>query len=192
MFARRPASALAQRCTAINTLPLRMASKTKSKPHPFMQFFANATYFRTGRPWSVAELRIKSNEDLEKLWFVLLKERNALSTYQLYCRQQRVPMRNKLRIQKCKQSMSAIKHVVTERSNILKVISYDKSFTHKQHFKRQNRRLERWTTKLENSNTKTTPNQQQHIPIQCKTWRRKTQGQGLLSRKRVVADQAAV
>lgn len=84
------------------------------------EFFTNQSSGKTGRAWSAAELRLKSFEDLQKLWFVLLKEKNMLATYKNLCRQNNIVMMNPERSGKVRDSMAAIKQVVGERSRLYK------------------------------------------------------------------------
>ena len=52
-------------------------------PHTLPHGFDDAHYIHIGRPWSVQELRNKSWEDLHKLWWVCVKERNRIATSNL-------------------------------------------------------------------------------------------------------------
>lgn len=69
-----------------------------------------------GRAWRISEVRRKSFEDLEKLYFVLFKERNRLETYRTLARtmsQITVPIEKPLR--KVRKSMARIKRTIAER-----------------------------------------------------------------------------
>ncbi|XP_063226201.1 large ribosomal subunit protein uL29m [Bacillus rossius redtenbacheri] len=71
---------------------------------------------KVGRSWKMEELRIKSNTDLHKLWFVLLKERNMLFTMEHECKEQTRLFPNPERIDKVNESMKNLEEVVRERN----------------------------------------------------------------------------
>uniref|UniRef100_A0A803SNM4 Large ribosomal subunit protein uL29m n=1 Tax=Anolis carolinensis TaxID=28377 RepID=A0A803SNM4_ANOCA len=76
----------------------------------------------TGDSWTVEQLRGKSSEDLHKLWYVLLKERNMLLTLEQEAKRQRLPMPSPERLDKVKDSMDRIDRVVQEREDALRLL----------------------------------------------------------------------
>ncbi|XP_047986027.1 39S ribosomal protein L47, mitochondrial [Leguminivora glycinivorella] len=74
------------------------------------------TNIKVGRAWKLDELRIKSNTDLHKLWYVLLKERNMLYTMEHACNEKVRLFPNPERIDKVQESMNNIETVVRERN----------------------------------------------------------------------------
>ncbi|KAG2232018.1 hypothetical protein INT48_000573 [Thamnidium elegans] len=86
------------------------------------QFFENnqalPKQLWTGRAWKAQELRQKSFDDLHKLWYVLLKERNVLATQREEASRLKLPKQlwtNQGRLKKCQKSMARIKFVLNER-----------------------------------------------------------------------------
>lgn len=71
---------------------------------------------RVGRSWRLDELRIKSNSDLHKLWYVLLKEKNMLLTMEHEAERAYEALPNPERIDKVQESMDNIETVVRERN----------------------------------------------------------------------------
>lgn len=71
---------------------------------------------RCGRSWRLDELRIKSNSDLHKLWYVLLKEKNMLLTMEHECNEKNELFPNPERMDKVQESMDNIETVVRERN----------------------------------------------------------------------------
>lgn len=69
-----------------------------------------------GRGWKASELRLKSWDDLHKLWYILLKEKNMLMTQRQMLQSQNLRFPNPERIPKVRKSMCRIKHVLTERA----------------------------------------------------------------------------
>ncbi|XP_059052498.1 large ribosomal subunit protein uL29m [Achroia grisella] len=94
---------------------------TSNVSHDLMEFFDdkknwNETNIKVGRAWKLDELRIKSNTDLHKLWYVLLKERNMLYTMEHECKEKVRLFPNPERIDKVQESMKNIETVVRERN----------------------------------------------------------------------------
>ncbi|KAI8879761.1 MRP-L47-domain-containing protein [Backusella circina FSU 941] len=101
---------------------VRNAVETTTKPKGLYQFFENnetlPKQIWTGRSWKAQELRQKSFDDLHKLWYVLLKERNVLATQREEARRLKLPKQlwtNAGRMKKCQKSMARIKFVLNER-----------------------------------------------------------------------------
>ncbi|XP_076009087.1 large ribosomal subunit protein uL29m [Genypterus blacodes] len=77
---------------------------------------------KSGAPWTAKQLRTKSNEDLHKLWYVLLKEKNLLLTLEQEARRHRVQMPSPERLNKVEQSMTRLDTVVQEREAALRLL----------------------------------------------------------------------
>lgn len=71
---------------------------------------------KCGRAWNIDELRIKSNTDLHKLWYILLKERNMLLTMEHECNEKMELFPNPERLDKVDISMENLEAVVRERN----------------------------------------------------------------------------
>lgn len=80
---------------------------------------------RTGRAWAAHELRLKSFDDLHKLWYVLLKEKNMLLTERRLARSTHAELANPERLVKVKKSMARLKTVLSERSKAHKLTLRD-------------------------------------------------------------------
>ncbi|XP_071344022.1 large ribosomal subunit protein uL29m [Trachinotus anak] len=77
---------------------------------------------KSGAPWTAKQLRTKSNEELHKLWYVLLKEKNMLLTLEQEAKRQRVQMPSPERIRKIGRSMMRLETVVNERETALRLL----------------------------------------------------------------------
>ncbi|KAH6758354.1 ribosomal protein L29 family protein [Perilla frutescens var. frutescens] len=98
------------------------ASYSTGPRNPLEEFFEadrkpdDETPVVYGRSWKASELRLKSWDDLNKLWYVLLKEKNMLMTQRQMLHAQNLRFPNPERISKVRKTMCRIKHVLTERA----------------------------------------------------------------------------
>ncbi|CAJ0963309.1 unnamed protein product, partial [Mesorhabditis belari] len=72
---------------------------------------------RPGRSWTNEELRLKSSEDLHKLWYVCLKERNMLLTMEKAHKATARHFPNPERLDRVKGTLKNIEEVVHERND---------------------------------------------------------------------------
>lgn len=109
---------------SINAPLCRLPGKclhTTAVRNDLMEFFEDPKNWgemevKCGRAWTVDELRIKSNTDLHKLWYILLKERNMLLTMELECNEKMEMFPNPERLDKVDISMENLEAVVRERN----------------------------------------------------------------------------
>ncbi|XP_069583365.1 large ribosomal subunit protein uL29m [Ranitomeya imitator] len=80
------------------------------------------TTMKSGDLWTINHLRCKGSEDLHKLWYVLLKEKNMLMTLEQESKRQRVAMPSPERLYKVNKSMENLHTVVTEREDALRLL----------------------------------------------------------------------
>eukprot|EP01135_Chromosphaera_perkinsii_P012365 Nk52_evm1s2648 gene=Nk52_evmTU1s2648 len=79
-----------------------------------------------GREWEAGDLRLKSNEDLHKLWYVLLKEKNMLLTYYHEKRRLGYKMeRGMPLVDPVARSMARVKFVLHERKLALEAAAVE-------------------------------------------------------------------
>ncbi|KAF7994837.1 hypothetical protein HCN44_004309 [Aphidius gifuensis] len=94
---------------------------TTPKNNDLMEFFDAEKYWgakvvKVGRSWLKDELRLKSNEDLHKLWYILLKEKNMLLTMEHACKEAFEYFPSPERLDKVEESMENLETVVRERN----------------------------------------------------------------------------
>ncbi|VEN38503.1 unnamed protein product [Callosobruchus maculatus] len=107
-----------------NNVSKCIISRAKSTSVPkggLMEFFDDEKNWgvqevKSGRSWKKEELRLKSNTDLHKLWYVLLKERNMLLTMEQEAKDQVRLFPSPERLDKVEDSMENLEAVVRERN----------------------------------------------------------------------------
>lgn len=115
---------VARRSMSTAPSPTAEPAKKLDSQKGVLQFIDSGTSAgatRTGRAWRTSELRLKSYEDLHKLWFILLKERNILLSEKAWCKtNSRHWVNGPSNLYKVKRSMARLKGVVGERTRAYK------------------------------------------------------------------------
>jgi large subunit ribosomal protein L47 len=86
-----------------------------AKPKDGEEEKINKHIINTGRSWKIDELRIKSNDDLHKLWYVLLREKNAILADACVFEKISGEKMPKSRLEKVEKSMTRLQQIIKER-----------------------------------------------------------------------------
>ena len=81
-----------------------------------------------GRRWKISELRIRSNTDLHKFWYVLLKEKNMLLTLDQECKRLGVFVPGPTRLHKVEQTMDLVERVIKERQQAIMKLENERKY----------------------------------------------------------------
>lgn len=107
----------------------------------FLDIGMGAGARRTGRTWRISELRLKSFDDLHRLWYILLKERNILLTEKAWCKTNGRYWSNGVsNTAKVAVSMARLKTVVGERMRATRARHAAIALQEKVNAKRQRKR----------------------------------------------------
>lgn len=106
MFALRLYRSFANKLISGNVQPIQFTENTEE---------LKDVKITTGKAWSSDLLRLKSHEDLTKLWYVLLKEQNLILADNQFKVQLMVQKGPQHRMKKVKQSMARLLTVIRER-----------------------------------------------------------------------------
>ena len=88
-----------------------------------------------GRRWSAAEMRLKSSQDMSKLWVVLMRERNMLYSARMEHRKNKTKMKYTDRLSKVRKSMAMIKVVLGERERALDAAKFEARAAREEHLR---------------------------------------------------------
>ena len=81
-----------------------------------------------GRRWKISELRIRSNTDLHKFWYVLLKEKNMLLTLDQECKRLGMFVPGATRLHKVEQTMNIVERVIKERETAITLLEKERKY----------------------------------------------------------------
>ncbi|XP_072264248.1 large ribosomal subunit protein uL29m [Pyxicephalus adspersus] len=118
---------LSRRTSEFSWLEQRTSFHSSAERRGLEEFFDDPQNWgektvKSGELWTINQLRGKSSEDLHKLWYVLLKEKNMLLTLEQESKRQRVAMPSPYRLYKVTKSMEHLDKVVNERETALRLL----------------------------------------------------------------------